>query len=92
MTKSFIEQDFMGAPVLSNEPEPLSLSVGRREDLFPIMFIARASIEPTSETFAGKTNVLLALASSPNLLMYCSATRNWIASYPPGSEWIRPLS
>lgn len=45
-----------------------------------IMFIAKASMEPTSATFAGKTSVLLVLASSPNLPMYCSATRNCTAS------------
>jgi hypothetical protein len=46
----------------------------------PIMFMARASMEPTSATLAGSTSVLLVLASSPNLPMYCSATRNCTAS------------
>ena len=39
------------------------------------MFIARVSMEPTSETLAGSTRVLLVLASSRTCVMYCSATR-----------------
>ena len=43
-------------------------------------FIAKAIMEPTSETVAGRMSVLVALANSPNLVMYCSATRSWTAS------------
>ena len=39
-------------------------------------FMATAIIDPTSETLAGRMSVLLVLASSPNLVMYCSATRS----------------
>lgn len=41
----------------------------------PMTFIANAIMDPTSETLAGSTRVLLDLASSPNLPMYCSATQ-----------------
>ena len=33
-------------------------------------------IEPTSETLAGRMRVLVDFASSPNFVMYCSATRS----------------
>ena len=65
--------------MLSNEPVPASLAgfgVERWDVVCLIAFIATAIIEPTSETLAGKMSVLLVLASSPNLLMYCSATRS----------------
>ena len=52
----------------------------------PTAFIAIAIIDPTSATLAGRTIVLLALASSPNWPMYCSATRSCTASKPPGTS------
>ena len=50
----------------------------------PVMtFMASAIIEPTSAALAGRTRVLLFLASSPNCVMYCSATRSCTASCRP---------
>ena len=46
----------------------------------PTTFIASAIIDPTSATLAGSTIVLPFFASSPNWVMYCSATRSWTAS------------
>jgi trk system potassium uptake protein TrkH len=37
--------------------------------------MASAIMEPTSDMLAGRTKVLLAFASSPNSMMYCSAIR-----------------
>ena len=62
------------------------LVAGGAPEWRPITFMASAIIEPTSETVAGRTRVLLALASWPNWVMYCSATRSCTASNPPGAS------
>ena len=46
--------------------------------------IAICSIDVMSETLAGTTIELPALARLPNSLMYCSARRSCMASKPPG--------
>src|SRR5262245_37078076 len=45
--------------------------------------IATPIMEATSAALAGMTSVLLAFASSPNCVMYCSATRSCTAWAPP---------
>jgi len=44
-----------------------------------MMFMAMATMEPTSLTAAGMIRLLPSLASLPNSAMYCSATRSWRA-------------
>ena len=49
-------------------------------------FIAAPIMLATSVRFAGTISVFPALARLPNWLMYCSATRSWTASNPPGAQ------